>query len=154
MKLWVNIFILSILFTSCDPSKRIARIIKRHPELVKTDTVWKVDTIRTKSVQKDTTFFYNQPDTVYMNQGKLQVKYYYNQRDSTIFIQGKCKADTIVKMYPIQVNSVSVAKALKWHEKLKIWIFDNAWWLIILIFILWKIFGKAIKVYFPFLKFL
>lgn len=146
------LFLLLSLF-SCDPAKRISRIVKRHPELVKVDTVWKSDTIYTKSVEKDTSFYYNSPDTVYMNQGKLHVKYYFNH-DSTVYLSGKCDPDTIIKYYPVQVNSVAVAKALTRTERVKIWIFNNWWWVAAIIFILWKIFGKVLKTYFPFLNFL
>lgn len=140
-----------VSLTSCDPSKRIARIIKRNPDLVKIDTVWKKDTIYTAGASKDSTFHFYQHDTVVLKKDNLTVKYYFN-KDSTIYINGKCAPDTIVKMYPVQVNSVSVAKALTFKERVKVWIFDNWWWMLAILWLIWKIFGTALKTYFPFLK--
>ena len=104
------IFIFSILsiISSCKPNKQIARILKRNPQLIVTDTVFKKDTVFFKEVQKDTTFFYNQKDTVYFTQGKLQVKYFYNTRDSLVYLQAKCRGDTIIKVVPIKVNKIIV----------------------------------------------
>lgn len=144
----IFIIILLVLFVSCDPAKRISRIVKRHPELVKVDTVWKKDTIISKVVQHDSLFHFYQPDTVYIKEGKLTVKYIFN-KDSTVYIQGKCDADTVFKYYPVQVNSLTVAKALTWQQKLKVWLFDNCWWLLGILWLVWKLFGKAIKAYFP-----
>ena len=133
----IGIVILLIL-SSCSPEKRIARILKSHPELVKSDTIWRKDTIYTKSVEKDTTFYFNQPDTVYMNEGKMHVKYYFN-KDSTVYLQGKCDADTVIKYYPINVNSVSV-KPTKWYDEAIKYI----WFLVFLLilYVLYRIFVK------------
>lgn len=150
MRKLFSIFLICLLF-SCDPGKRIARIIKRHPELVKVDTVWKKDTIYTKGAAKDSTFHFYQHDTVVLKQDNLTVKYFFN-KDSTIYINGKCKADTIVKMYPIQVNSVSVAKALTFSQRAKLWVWGNWWWVVGIIWLIWKVFGKAAKACFPFLR--
>ena len=127
-----------LILASCSPEKRIARILKKHPELVKSDTVWHRDTIYTKSVEKDTTFYFNQPDTVYMNEGKMHVKYYFN-KDSTVYLQGKCDADTVIKYYPVQVNSVSV-KDGKWYDEA----IKYVWFLVFLLilYILYRIFVK------------
>lgn len=147
----IIILFLLISFASCDPAKRISRIVKRHPELVKVDTVWKKDTIVSKLVKHDSLFNFYQPDTVYIKEGKLNVKYVFN-KDSTVYIQGKCDADTVYKYYPVQVNSLNVAKALTRVERFKIWMFNNWWWLLGILWIVWKVFGKAIKVYFPWLN--
>lgn len=154
MRLFICIFCL--LLFSCNPEKHLAHFIKRHPELVKSDTVWKRDTIWTKLVQKDTSFYFAAPDTVFINQGKLQVKYYYNRHDSTIYLQGKCKPDTVIKLYAQAINNTNVKPpALGWGDKIKLWLWDNGWWIALLIFVIWKLFGRVIKkvigVYFPFL---
>jgi hypothetical protein len=132
---------------------RIARILKRNPSLIKTDTVWKKDTIYTVGASKDSTFSFFQRDTVVLTKDNLTVKYFFNH-DSTVYISGKCAPDTIIKMYPVQVNSVSVKEALTFWQKVKLWLWDNAWWVAILIYFIWKVFGKVLKTYFPFLNFL
>jgi len=146
MKIFKILFIPLIVFLSysCSPEKRIARIVKRHPELIKKDTVWSKDTLVTTAVKHDSLFHYYQPDTVYIKEGKMTVKYIFN-KDSTVYIQGKCDADTIIKYYPIQVNSLSVEKELTWADRFKIWIFNNWWWVFAICWVLWKIFGKFLK---------
>jgi hypothetical protein len=45
MKNLLLIALAGLLLTSCSPSKRLNRLLKNHPELVKTDTVWSEVTI-------------------------------------------------------------------------------------------------------------
>ena len=73
-----------------------------------------------------------------MNEGKMHVKYYFN-KDSTVYIQGKCDADTVIKYYPVQVNSVSV-KDGKWYDEA----IKYVWFLVFLLilYILYRIFVK------------
>lgn len=148
------ILLISIFLFSCSAEQRIARIVKRHPELLKHDTIFKKDTIIVKEVSKDTTFFYNTPDTVTITQDKLEIKYFYNTKDSTVYIKGKCKTDTIYKSYPIYVSKLAVAKKLTFKQRIKLWIFDNIWWLVLVLIILVYLFRKVILTYFPFLNIL
>ncbi len=37
--------ILVVFSVSCSPEKRLARLLKKHPELIKTDTVWQTVTL-------------------------------------------------------------------------------------------------------------
>ena len=96
-----------ILSVSCSPQKRLVTLIKNHPELIKHDTIFKVDTIKVGQISKDT-IFKNQitRDTVIIKQDRLTIKYF-NSRDS-VFISGKC--DTIIKIVrmPIEVNNINV----------------------------------------------
>lgn len=39
------LYILALLLVACTPQKRLDRIISRHPELVRTDTITVVDTV-------------------------------------------------------------------------------------------------------------
>lgn len=107
---------LLLLFTltlaiSCSPEKRIARILKNNPHLIKSDTITRLDTIISQSVSRDTTFFYNTKDSVIIREGRLIMKYFYNDHDSTVYLQGQCLPDTIIREIPIQVNSVSVEES-------------------------------------------
>lgn len=153
MKTRAFLLVLLICFSSCDPAKRIARIVKRNPDLVKVDTVWKKDTIIFPGVTKDSTFRFYHHDTVVLKKDNLTVKYYLN-KDSTVYLYGKCSTDTVIKYYPVQVNSLTVAKSLTWKQKIKVWLFDNWWWILGILWLVWKVFGKAIKAYFPWLNIL
>ena len=153
MKIRAFLLVLLIYFSSCNPAKRIARIVKRNPDLVKVDTVWQKDTIIFPSVTKDSTFRFYHHDTVVLKKDNLTVKYFFNY-DSTVYLQGKCDADTVFKYYPVQVNSLTVAKSLTWKQKIKVWLLDNWWWILGICWLVWKVFGKAIKTYFPWMNFL
>lgn len=56
-----------LLLASCQPSKRLQRILAKHPELLKTDTVYKkvviLDTVRIKATDIDTFFLGMTADT-------------------------------------------------------------------------------------------
>lgn len=150
--LGIAVLIMLMLFlNSCSAEKRLARLLRHHPGLVKVDTVWGKDTIVIRERRIDTLFYYAQTDTIIKEQNGAVIKYYFNSSDSTVFLEGKCKGDTIVKMYPVVVNSVVSEKNLTMWEKFKLWLFDNWWWIALIFFVLWKIFGKWLKIQFPFL---
>jgi len=96
-------FVLCTLYfvlSSCSPQQHLARLLKHHPELVKTDTVWHKDTILIKESRKDTVFKNEiTRDTIIIHQDKLTIKYF-NSKDS-IFISGKC--DSIIKLVNVPV---------------------------------------------------
>lgn len=98
---------LLILSVSCTPEKRLARLLKKNPGLVKSDTTWRNDTIFISERRVDTVFYFNQRDTVIKESNGAIIKYYFNSSDSTVYLEGKCKGDTIYKRYPVIVNTVS-----------------------------------------------
>ena len=107
---------------SCSPQQRLAHLLKRHPELVKQDTVWHLDTFRIHEVYFDTVLK-NQitRDTIIIKQDRLTIKYF-NSRDS-VFISGKC--DSIVKLVnvPVNVNTVSLVETTHWYDAALRWFF-------------------------------
>lgn len=139
---YLLLFLLLFLLFSCSPEKRIARILRNNPSLVKSDTIYKYDTIHIAGVHKDSTFNYYQHDTVFLKKDNLSIKYYLNH-DSTVFLQGKC--DPIIKVVkvPIQVNSVSVNQNLAWYDKVKLFLFNNGWWIAILIYLVVQLLKKV-----------
>ena len=141
-------FLLLLVFLySCDPAQHLARYTKRHPELIKKDTIYKDTIVVTKESSKDTAFYYNSKDTVYIRDGKLEVKYFYNS-DSTVYIEGRCKPDTIKIRYPVYVSNIEVEKVLTWKQRIKLWLFDNWWWILAIISVVIFIFRKVINAYF------
>lgn len=187
-------FLYAVVLCSCDPAKRISRIVKRNPGLVKTDTVWKTFTDTIPAIDVKTSFEVNKDvsgvDSLFMLlNGKVDsltksrllasTKNYIINRpliqDSLIKVvdgitviiydlDGRIgvsiKKPPVIKArkIPIQTNSIHVAKALTWNEKIKIFMFDNWWWMLAIAWIAWKLFGSAIKtainLYLPWLSFL
>jgi hypothetical protein len=107
------IILLAILF-SCSPQKRLNRLLKKHPELIQTDTIWKTDTVIVEAVKIDTTFKFKH-DTITIVEDRLTVKTFFNYHDSTIYISAKCKSDTIIREIPVQVQTVTAKNTIDWN---------------------------------------
>lgn len=129
----IFIILLSVLAINCTPEKRIARILKNNPHLIKKDSVIVRDTIVTQGVSKDSTFYFFQSDTVKIVKENMVLKYYYNTSDSTVYISGECKGDTIYREYVREVNSVSVQESKGIIQNLKDSIYNPLIWLLLIL---------------------
>ena len=112
-------------------------MIKKHPELVSTDTVIRIDTIRYDGVQHDTVLQnIVTNDTIILRDKQLEIRYYNDGK--TVYLKGKC--DTVYKVVetPVIVNKVEVVKA-KWYHGLK-----NILILCIILFVLYILY-KIVK---------
>lgn len=120
----ILLLIIPILLVSCSPTARLARLVKKHPELVKSDTIFKADTTILEAVKTDTAFV-NQitKDTIRITKDNLIIKYF--NRGDTVFLSGEVKADTIVKLIPVKINSVNPIETKS----------NTDWWVIIVIII-------------------
>jgi len=54
MKIILSVLLVVVLLASCTPEKRLARLVKNHPELMKIDTLWQDVPVYVPGVQKDT----------------------------------------------------------------------------------------------------
>lgn len=125
MKL-IFVILIALLF-SCSPQKKLNRLIKKYPELVKTDTILVRDTIRdtinitTNLTRVDTVFSFSQVfDTITITKDNLTVRYYHDTVYDKVYISGEC--DTIwvevpyekIVEYKIPCDKVIVEKAVSW----------------------------------------
>ncbi len=101
--------LLLLLLASCTPQKRLDRLIRRHPELVRVDSVKIIDTVITQEVSVDTMQVMNTHDTFIVNRDRLTVQVIRNQ--DSIYVFGKCAADTVVieRNVPVKVVEANVA---------------------------------------------
>lgn len=91
-----TLFVLAFSTLRCTPQRKLNRLIRKHPELVKTDTLTITDTVRVTipGTEIDTVVqFKNLTDTVVLVKENMTVKVF--QRNDSIFIQAK--TDTITK---------------------------------------------------------
>lgn len=121
----ITLFALAAMLFSCSPSVRVAKIIKKHPELGKTKS--KDTLIVTKGSKIDTVFIHTK-DTVIIHKGKETIKYFYNTKDSTVYLQGNCDGDSI-KVKRSETN-FEVSEKSKFDSLL-----EKAFWIIIIIMI-------------------
>lgn len=96
----------TILLVSCSPQKRLAKLLKDHPELVKSDTIKVRDTVIVPAIHTDTILQNTiTRDTVVITKDKLVIKYFNNGK--TVYLGGEVKKDTIIKEIPVIVNTVT-----------------------------------------------
>lgn len=124
---WILIF-LFLLLSGCTCEKRLLRIKKTCPDLVKKDTIKIIDTIYTMVSEKDTIFRFDSKDTVIIKEGKLTVKYFYNTKDSMVYLSGKCDTIRIIREINIPYEKV-IYKENLWSF-LRIY-----WWIPILLIV-------------------
>ena len=97
--LWIFIATL-LLLSSCSPQKRLARLVKHHPELMRIDTVTVKDTVTVPSMQADTFFTMRQQfDTIRVNHDSIQLLIV--KRHDTIWFSAK--TDTFKITHDIKV---------------------------------------------------
>ncbi len=103
-------FLFLIILSSCSPSKRLDRLIERHPGLVIPDTLVIRDTISISRVRADTTLHIDslfQP--VVMEKERLKVEIL--RLFDTLYVTGTCEADTIIMEKMIPVEKIKLVKS-------------------------------------------
>jgi len=140
--------LLSVWLVSCTPPKRLARLIKKNPELIaRVDTITVKDTIfhTTERVFKDSVFMVQQlrTDTVIIREKNLTIRSVIE--GEKIYISGECDEipDTIYREIKVPYNVVDYKEKTTWQK-----IFDILFWLIIICGLVWLF----IKVLIPFAK--
>jgi hypothetical protein len=101
------IIILALFAISCSPSKRINRIVKKHPELLVKDTIKVIDTVIIQSVHYDTTTKFLEHKTVeVINNERVNLKYRYDTITNEIHHYVECKGDTIIKEIQVPFEKI------------------------------------------------
>lgn len=121
------------LLVSCNPHKKLQRLVKKHPELMVKDTmiVEIHDTIIINKSTHDTVTQFFHSDTVQViDNSTLTLKYFYDTITRNIYHDVLVKQDTLFyyKEIPVEVDKV-IIKELTWWEK------NNQWvWVLLAIF--------------------
>jgi hypothetical protein len=120
--LHIYLFFIILSIVSCTPQKRLNRLVKKHPKLIKVDTILDIDTFVTESVKVDTFLAYNylvENDTVIVVKDKLRLQYV--KIHDTLMIEAECLPDTIIKTEKIPYNKITVQDRLpQWAKTLLI----------------------------------
>ena len=117
------LIILSIFLISCSPQKKLQRLVKNNPELIRVDTIHFRDTINviTNEVYKDTllTLKSISKDTLIITKENLRIKTFYNYHTDSIFISGECQSDTVFVPYEVAIpvsNIVMEEVGFNWNK--------------------------------------
>lgn len=123
----ISIIILVCLLTiACSPEKRLSRLVEKHPELLRPDTIILHDTIILDGLTVDSTFKFVEWDTVFIDTSGVQVKLIHLRDSIRVFI--KQKADTIFIEKKIPFKQVVIEKP-QWLTYIE----NHKWQLIIVV---------------------
>lgn len=93
----VAVALLAMMVVSCKtPQERLNKLMAKHPNLIKYDTVRIRDTLYTKHISADTSFIFrtNKDSTWIIKRDRLIIRY--QQIRDTIKIRGECLPEPIV----------------------------------------------------------
>jgi len=95
---WFSIILILVLLSSCNPCRKINKLLLKHPECLKLDSVLVADTFIVNRVESDTLFkFSEMHDTVVVKNDRLTIKYFYNKTTDSVYLQGVCDTDTLIR---------------------------------------------------------
>lgn len=130
---WGVVLIFITALVSCSPQRRFTRLIEKHPELIHTDTITRIDTVEVivPKIEKDTAFLEKYlRDTVVIEQERLRVKLW--KVYDTIKVNAACEADTIEVVKEVKIPVHYYEKEKSFWQKLGDSI-KNLMWLLFLI---------------------
>ena len=110
LMLFISIVFLVVL-NSCTCDYHLRKAKSKCGYAVKTDTIYRKDTVFVNRVTKDTVFNYYSRDTVVIKEGRLTMKYFYNTHDSTVYLKGQCDTIRIIKEIPVQINTTEIKQS-------------------------------------------
>ena len=122
MKTMLLMLVMVALCVGCSPQRRLARLVERHPEVLRADTITVRDTVAVPGVMADTAVPWDVArdtwavgrDSVFLERGRLEVVV--RRVHDTLFIRGKCKADTVFIRRKIPFTKIVV------QEPRKLWV--------------------------------
>ena len=106
-----HLIIILIVLSSCTPQKRLNRLVKKNPELIRVDTLRIIDTVIIDSYHFDTTTKFIEHKTVeVINNERVKLQYRYDTITKEIWHEVECKGDTIIRTHevthPTIVNTI------------------------------------------------
>ena len=136
MKKILFLILVIIIFGSCSPQYRLHRLVTKHPELTRIDTIKIQDSVFVPGTNIDTIFRSSLlRDTVTVTQEKLQIRLI--EKNDTIYLNAKVKPDTIIITKEILVDRIVHIEHEKWYitiwNKFKFWLFYILSFIVLLI---------------------
>ena len=112
--------LIALLLASCTPQKRLARLVKKNPQLIRVDTVTVTDTftIITPRTHIDTFYSIKQLiDTVVLQKENLKVVTYL--KNDTVYLNAECDTLVVEKIRTVKVptKTIEVKKENFWDSR-------------------------------------
>lgn len=124
MKRTALYIVVLLLLASCSPQKRLHRLVSKHPELSRVDTIKIQDTVIVPSIKTDTVFSSSLlKDTVTITKEKLKIKL--TEINDTIYLNAEVEPDTVILTKDVLVDRIVHVEPVKW------WI--KYWWVWVLL---------------------
>ena len=131
LKIIILFTITFLLLASCSPGRRLHRLITKHPELSRTDTIKIQDTVIVPGIKTDTVFHASGlKDTITITKEKLQIRLI--QINDTIYLDATVEPDTVILTKEILVDRIIHTEPLAW------WI--EYWWVLLIVFFILLLF--------------
>lgn len=109
MKYSFLIFACLVLLASCSPSKRLARLVKNNPDLVRSDTICRIDTTVVQGLTDTASFLFGQSDTLYFENARMALKMAISY-DTINTIKGVVKIPSGLKLIATDKPDTTISK--------------------------------------------
>ena len=139
MKKAIYLILVILILGSCSPQYRLHRLVTKHPELTRIDTIKIQDSVFVPGTNVDTIFRSSLlHDTVTITQKRLRIKLI--EINDTIYLNAKVEPDTIVITKEIPIQRILHIEPEKWYvtiwNKFKFWLFYILSFIVLLIVLL------------------
>lgn len=126
------IWCLLLLLISCTPQYRLNRIIRRHPELARTTTETRIDTIVIQRFDTITnTKIVYHDSTIVINNERVKLQYFYDTLNKEIWHEVECK-----EIYITDTNIVEIQRIEAQVKSSTNWLFSVLAMITLLLFML------------------
>jgi len=133
MKNTIFIILSILILASCSPQMRLHRLVTKHPELTKIDTIKIQDTVIVPGPKLDTAFHSSVlKETITITKENLQIKLI--EINDTIYLDAQVEPDTVIITREIPVQRIVHIEQENWFNKL--WRKFKFWLLYIIAFII------------------
>ena len=124
MKNTILIILTILLLASCSPQRRLHRLVTKHPELSRVDTIKIQDTVIVLGLKADTVFHSSLlKDTIIITKEKLKIRLI--EINDTIYLDAEVEPDTVIITKEILVDRIIHTEPVKW------WI--EYWWVLVVL---------------------
>lgn len=89
----IRIVLILLIFVSCTPQKRLERLLKKHPNLIKDSVITRIDTIIKEGTRFDTIYVSKPIDSLIIDTNGINVKVY--RIYDTLRVRLQTRADTM-----------------------------------------------------------